>query len=196
MGEKTNPELKILSGDFWQKLPNNEHIKRALEIAIAGKHKILITISPDIQRIFIEFGNGLPIKVAIAFKCPCGYFMHQDHQCTCTEQKIIKHIKRLKLWTYDIAIEATIPRTRDYEYIGEPFKNAQKRIKGMSSYTNLILDDPGMSLLELAKRKLAIDVEIAARVGRTIANLENSKDIMAHHISEAIQYQTLYSEFK
>jgi magnesium chelatase family protein len=49
-------------------------------------------------------------------------------------------------------------------------------------------------LLEAAMKKLGLSARAYTRVlklSRTIADMEGSEDIQAHHVSEAIQYRTL-----
>lgn len=183
---RKNPELKIMTGDFWQRLPNNEHIKRGLEIAIAGNHSVIIIIPPQTQRMYVEFSKHLPMQILIAFR-PSGRY---------TDAQVERYLRRIKLWNYDIALEGVVPRARDYEYIGEPFKNAKERISRMAHYKKFEIDESANYLLKMGKEKMKVDIEISVRVARTIANLENSEIIMAQHIAEAMQYQSLFSEYR
>ena len=73
--------------------------------------------------------------------------------------------------------------------------NAQMNTKQISKYCKL--DDASMQLLKTAMERLNLSARAYDRilkVARTIADLENSKDINGTHISEAIQYRSLDRE--
>ncbi len=73
--------------------------------------------------------------------------------------------------------------------------NGQMKTRHIKKYCKLKEDAQG--LLETAMHRLALSARAYARIlklSRTIADLECSGDISAHHISEAIQYRTLDRE--
>lgn len=72
------------------------------------------------------------------------------------------------------------------------FCNAQLNSKDIRKYC--IIDEPSEQLLQMAIQKFGFSARAYDRilkVSRTIADLEDSEDIKAEHISEAIQYRTL-----
>lgn len=73
--------------------------------------------------------------------------------------------------------------------------NAQMGVRQIRKYCKL--DDSSNKILEIAMKKLNLSARAYDRilkVSRTIADLENTKDINATHISEAIQYRSLDRE--
>ena len=70
--------------------------------------------------------------------------------------------------------------------------NAQMSSKMIRKYCEL--DAPCQQLIKTAMEKLGLSARAYDRilkVARTIADLEESKNIQAHHLSEAIQYRSL-----
>lgn len=75
------------------------------------------------------------------------------------------------------------------------FNNADMGSKEVRKYCQL--DEPSSELLKMAMTKLGLSARAYDRilkVSRTIADLENSENILPNHISEAIQYRSLDRE--
>ncbi|MBI2419638.1 MAG: ATP-binding protein [Ignavibacteriales bacterium] len=82
-----------------------------------------------------------------------------------------------------------IDRFKSYDYI---YKNADMRSAEMCKYSQL--DTAGSEALKMAMAKLGLSARAYDRilkVSRTIADLERSLSILAHHVSEAVQYSSL-----
>ncbi|MNU12573.1 Competence protein ComM [compost metagenome] len=74
--------------------------------------------------------------------------------------------------------------------------NAQIGSKELEQFCEL--DDASFDLIKMAMEKLNLSARAYDRilkVARTIADLEESENIVSHHISEAIQYRSLDREF-
>jgi len=72
------------------------------------------------------------------------------------------------------------------------YSNGQMKTRHIKKYCKLNPD--AQTLLDTAMHKLALSARAYTRIlklSRTIADLEASENIQAHHISEAIQYRTL-----
>ena len=70
--------------------------------------------------------------------------------------------------------------------------NGQMKTRHIKKFCKL--KDDAQSLLDTAMQKLGLSARAYTRIlklSRSIADLESSGDISAHHISEAIQYRTL-----
>ena len=89
---------------------------------------------------------------------------------------------------------ATRARARQTErFAGESvFTNARMSTSHLGTYCRL--DNAGETLLRQAMTALGLSARAYSKilkVARTIADLEESADIQAHHVSEAISYRSL-----
>jgi len=93
------------------------------------------------------------------------------------------------------AIKTRVDRARDIQ-LGR-FKsgilcNARMSSKQIKEYC--VLDEDSKKLIEMAVDRLGLSARAYTKilkVARTIADLENEKNLRQSHISEAIQYRTL-----
>ncbi|MBI5971278.1 MAG: YifB family Mg chelatase-like AAA ATPase [Deltaproteobacteria bacterium] len=156
--------------------------------------------------------------------CPCGHFGDLHKECTCTPMQIMNYRSRISGPLLDrIDIHCTVPAVRfrelSSEAVAETSSEVKKRVdkargvqaerfkdKKVSSNARIparlvkkycpICKD-SMRLLETAVDRLGLSARAYTRilkVSRTIADLEGAKDILPHHVSEAIQYRTLDRE--
>ena len=151
--------------------------------------------------------------------CPCGYWGDPFRQCTCPPGLVSRYQKRISgpfIDRVDIFVE--VPHV-DYEKLtdntlGEKSEQAQSRVQaarlrqlerfqGSTMNCNSEMtptevrdfcqaEEPAQNLLKAAMNQLHLSARAFHRIlklGRTIADLENSDIIKAHHLAEAIQYR-------
>jgi magnesium chelatase family protein len=151
--------------------------------------------------------------------CPCGYYGDPFKQCTCSPGLVARYQKRISgpfIDRVDIFIE--VPHI-DYEKLaddrlGESSDRVQKRVEDARSIqrqrfegTSLAcnaemtptevrefcqVEESAQGLLKTAMKQLYLSARAFHRIlkiGRTLADLEGSDIIKAHHIAEAIQYR-------
>ncbi len=151
--------------------------------------------------------------------CPCGYYGDPFRQCTCSPSLVSRYQKRISgpfLDRVDIFVE--VPHI-DYEKLADDRLGEQsgkvrarveaarsiqrKRFQGTKLTCNAEMTPTGVrefcrteesaqSLLKAAMKQLYLSARAFHRIlklARTIADLENSDIIKAHHLAEAIQYR-------
>lgn len=159
--------------------------------------------------------------VASMNPCPCGNLGSKTQECKCSPAEIHRYISKLSgplLDRIDLQVEVDSISYEDFrsaapnessETIKARVENARaiqrKRYEGSVTKTNdemsnaevrkyCKLDSVGEALLKNAFTKLNLTARASSRVlkvSRTIADLEGSVDIGAHHVAEAIQYRSL-----
>ena len=152
--------------------------------------------------------------------CKCGWYRHPSGRCRCTKNEIRKYHARVSGPLLDrIDIMAEVPaleyedlagkeksessaqiklrvdaaRKRQRErFSGADFAcNAYMGPKDMGRYC--ALSEPCSALMEQAYKSMALtgrSYDRILRVARTIADLDDSADILPRHLAEAIQYRT------
>jgi magnesium chelatase family protein len=151
--------------------------------------------------------------------CPCGYYGDSLRPCTCPPGLVSRYQRRISgpfIDRVDIFIE--VPHI-DYEKLtgtgsGEKSEAVQTRVKAARSRqqerfhsTRLTCnadmtpaevrefcqaEEPAQSLLKTAMNQLYLSARAFHRIlklARTIADLEKTETIQAHHVAEAIQYR-------
>ena len=159
--------------------------------------------------------------IAAMNPCPCGYYGDSRRACICSGAQINRYRKRISgplLDRIDIQIGVPPVTIRELSLDTEEESSASirarvtaaravqvERFKGRSFSANgqmttrmvkrfCAVDRAAKDLLEQAVERFALSARAYHRVlklARTIADLDNGKDIEESHVAEAIQYRVL-----
>lgn len=181
----------------------------------------VVSISRAKQRISFPADFML---VSAANPCPCGYQGDSTRECICTSQQILRYQKRLSGPLLDrIDIHVDVPAVKTEKLVDndevETSSEVRKRInkarniqknrfdnekiltngqmgaKDIKKY--LVLSDEIKELMKSASDKLSLSARSfhkVLKVSRTIADLDNSKELKREHILEALQYRPRISD--
>lgn len=201
---------------FLDELP--EFKRNVLEVLRQPLENGIVTVSRAVAS--VTYPSQF-VLVAAMNPCPCGYLGDSRHQCTCTPNMIRRYRSRVSGPLMDridihIDVPAVLYKELSNDYSGEKsevirhrvtearerqlkrfkedriFANGHMKTRHIKKYCKLTED--AHRLLDTAMQRLGLSARAYSRilkVSRTIADLEGSEDIHAHHISEAIQYRTL-----
>ncbi len=152
--------------------------------------------------------------------CPCGYYGHPTHACTCSPGAVARYLARVSgplLDRMDLHVE--VPPVKFDELTrrgGEPSAAIRQRVEaarslqreryrgsGIPCNARLTpsglhrwcgLTDDARALLEGAFLRMGLSArayERVLKVARTIADLDRSDAITSAHVAEAVQYRGL-----
>ncbi len=163
--------------------------------------------------------------VAAMNPCRCGYFGHPERQCTCSPASVRSYLQKISgplLDRFDMHVEASpvkfdelssaVPEESSAEIRKRVVKarnKALERLDGTGITCNAgitpeiiretcVLTPDAMTQLERAYTAYGFSARIHDRilkVARTIADLDGSDYIKAHHIAEAVQYRLLERKY-
>ena len=179
-------------------IPEQEHIKRAIEVCLVGNHTIGIIDTNGYGKEFGKWLSSHDISVWVEKPCKCGNFMDSQSECHCTISQIRQWRLRksfLHCMNADVVIESTRPRVRTLikPYQGEPESEMLKRVETAKQIEikDSTLDEQSNTLLIMAIDRLGLihtKIESVKRVAVSIAKLDGLDVIKVQHISEAVQY--------
>lgn len=158
--------------------------------------------------------------VAAMNPCPCGYYGDPLKPCTCSPSMVARYQKRLSGPLLDrIDIQIEVPRV-EFEKLsddrrGEPSAQIRERVERARAIqqarfhgTGILcnaemgpghiraycrMEPQAQALLKTAMQQLHLSARAYHRVlkvARTIADLEGSDLLRAHHLAEALQYRS------
>jgi len=152
---------------------------------------------------------------------PCGHYSNPHKACRCTPQQIRQYRGKISgplLDRIDLHIDVPAVRYREMtgripsessvavrERIHRARRIQERRFEGQDTLCNARMSprqlktfcpigEDSQKLLEMAMDRLGLSARACTRilkVARTIADLEGEENILAPHVSEAIQYRSL-----
>jgi predicted ATPase with chaperone activity len=185
-------------GDPFTRIKGQEMCKRALTVAIAGKHSILFCGPPGCGKTMLRYAAhrlGLDETYEARY-CPCGWWSDPRRECRCSPSQVSRHQAHWPVT--DIFIEAcSVP---ERELAGAvpgtgivQIREAVAAIPPESESVALQLTDDGQAALATAVAELGLDARQRStilRVARSIALLDRCTNIRLPHIYEAINYRS------
>lgn len=222
-GHKAKPgEISLAHNGvlFLDELP--EYPRNALEVLRQPLEDGKITVARLQQS--VEYPASFTL-IASMNPCPCGYYGSKKHQCKCSANQIHAYLNKLSgplMDRIDLHVEVDGVEYQDLkretveetsaeikERVNKARQIQTERFKGTNIHSNSQMT-PAMCkryckvdkecdiLLKNAFEKLQLTARAHDRilkVARTIADLDNSENIKAEHIIEAINYRSLDSKF-
>jgi predicted ATPase with chaperone activity len=187
-------------------IPGQEHLRRAVTVALAGQHAIT----------FIGTGSNLPDALAFgrisraygltAFAttpCRCGNNGDPFLTCTCTPEIIAAWRERREFRTAlqsdivvkasDTSVEQRIAHRRGRRGMTDEAMIAEAAAARARPRPGDELEGTSQRLLSAAMRQLLLSTEQVARVlvvARSIAQLADGRVIAPVHLAEALQYRS------
>ena len=159
-------------------IPANEQAKRALQIAIEGKHSILF-IGNEPAKQLARFAKKQGLTAYGYQACPCGNLESNKRACTCSPKQLIEYQKK----TYLYLDTDLIVKTSDI--------SAEKAITGIKKlYPEL--DKDCLNIIKIVYVKMDLTYHQLLKlmkVAKTISGLCGESKIKSHHIAEASQYK-------
>jgi magnesium chelatase family protein len=140
---------------------------------------------PSIQKYMAKISGPLLDRIDIHIEVPAVKYKELATEAPAEKSEVIRErVIRAR----DIQLN----RFKDVKHI---FNNADMGSKEVRKYCKL--DSSGEELLKMAMTKLGLSARAYDRilkVSRTIADIDNSENILPQHVSEAIQYRSLDRE--
>ncbi len=140
---------------------------------------------PSIQRYMAKISGPLLDRIDIHIEVPSVKYKELSTVSTGESSESVR----------ERVINARQIQIKRFEEVGYIFNNGDMGSKEVRKYCKL--DSAGEELLKMAMTKLGLSARAYDRilkVSRTIADLENSENILPQHVSEAIQYRSLDRE--
>lgn len=187
-------------------IPDCETAKRAIEVALAGDHGIVLVYQKDAPAFeLLHAAHRMAETERIGFRglaiptCPCGCFGRVDLTCHCSMRRIIALKRKVfeRAHDHDIAIEITPPVCPKRR--GEASEQVMARVmraKGFALRTTELSGDCQQLMKYYTERFGTSRVPPVEKIAATIARLDRSPTIQPRFLMEAAQYQMLWHDLR
>jgi len=157
--------------------------------------------------------------IATMNPCPCGYAGSKTDNCQCSNEQIKRYLGKISgplLDRIDMHVEVTrlspellqklnqhtaetsevvrqrVIRSRDYQTRRQGKLNAALSVSELDQHSKVHIDAERLLMQAMSKFNLSARAyHRIIKVSRTIADLEDSSEILASHIGEALNYRCL-----
>lgn len=159
--------------------------------------------------------------VAAMNPCPCGYFGHPTRECSCSHSRVDQYLSKVSgplLDRLDIHIDVAPVKFNDLTVEQKEETSEQIRIrvekarqiqrdryKNHTFFSNArltssqlrkycVLIDSAKTMMRNAFDRMGLSARAydgILKIARTIADLDNNRNIESHHVAEAIQYRSM-----
>jgi predicted ATPase with chaperone activity len=201
-----NNEIDQSKADQFHEIRGQALAKRAVEVALAGNHKLLLAVTEyGVSREFISkihatecAENSYAFRQAEMMAVALNITPKSAKQFMAMSKAKRSH---LLLWSDMVTEVPAIPLDEMNRPTGEPFDRIWARVERARTVLaktaakperhRYELDSAGTRLLRQVKESLnlpAIRVEQILRVSLTVAALDDSELIKPQHLAEAVQY--------
>ena len=184
----------------WERIPNNEHVKRALEIAAIREHLTPVTLiyyDKFIAESFRADARYLGVDVFLVKPCPCGYLGLEE--CECSPAKLRRY-HQSAAWKFAIKrpIQVLVfgPNPLEiptlFEKVwGETLDAVARRVRAAQNiYPKGFLPEAYDALRKLTTQRRWDSERIVqvAEVAKNICALDGELFVNERHIFEAASY--------
>ncbi len=192
---------------FFDEIPHfPKNILESLREPLEDHHLLISRVNTKIR-----YGTKF-LFVSAMNPCPCGNLLSSTKECICNDLEVKRYKKRLSsplLDRIDIYVQMSEISSTDktsisskemFEKVKSTFilqlKRGQTELNGKLDDQQIrkfcLLNSESQEILDNAIRRFELSqrsINKTLKVARTIADLDNSKDIKKVHIIEALQYR-------
>jgi len=182
----------------------NEAVKRAITIALAGSHDIVLVDTANSPAYdFLEAAFRIAKEFNLSFKgkmikiCMCGNYGNPMAECTCSFETLNQQANEIERMVKNrsIVIEVMAPSASEKrigvannEHESVIVNRILKTLQNTQVFSGALSMD-AENMIDLAVKEIGIDRAKVLRIAQTIARMECRSTIDIVHILEAIRYQ-------